>query len=302
MTEPVASAGRTQPAVLAVAGFALVLWGGTAIANRAAALHMDPISAGVLRSLLAGLIATVIALMLRLPRPASARDWMTLMISGFASFAFWPMLLSLGLGATTANHAAFIMALIPIFTGLIASAVERRLPGGYWWVGVGLALVGTVALVTVRDKTGGLVDQATLGGDLIIVSGAAICAAGYVAGGRLSARIGAGATTFWGLSMAVLIQLPVFLILMPKTDWEMVAWPGWAGIAYMTFCSSLIGYACWFWALGRGGVARIGALQFAQPVLTVLLAAPILGEPLTWPLAASGAVILAGAALTQRMR
>ena len=92
------------------------------------------------------------------------------------------------------------------------------------------------------------------------------------------------------------------MLLFPRTDWTAVAAPGWAAIAYMTFCSSIIGYAFWFWALGRGGISRIGVLQFAQPVLTLLFAVPILGEAITLPLVLSGAIIILGVAIAQRQK
>ena len=64
--------------------------------------------AGVLRSALAGLIAATIALLARLPRPRTAGQLRLLLFSGLASFAAWPMLMSLGLGSTTANHAGLM--------------------------------------------------------------------------------------------------------------------------------------------------------------------------------------------------
>jgi len=68
----------------------------------------------------------------------------------------------------------------------------------------------------------------------------------------------------------------------------------------MALFSSLLGYLAWFWALGRGGIARISAWQLGQPVLTVMLAALVLGERLTVPLMVAAAAVLAGTALTQR--
>jgi len=68
----------------------------------------------------------------------------------------------------------------------------------------------------------------------------------------------------------------------------------------MTLLSSLVGYALWFWALGHGGIARIGSLQFAQPVMTLVLATLILAEAVTSTLVLSGVIILAGTWLAQR--
>ncbi|MEE8202121.1 MAG: EamA family transporter, partial [Alphaproteobacteria bacterium] len=58
----------------------------------------------------------------------------------------------------------------------------------------------------------------------------------------------------------------------------------------------------WYWALGRGGIARIGITQFAQPVVSLALAVAILGEAMTLPLAATAACIVAGIWIAQRRR
>lgn len=289
----------TGAAVGTAAAIALALWSGTAIANKIAVGDMDALTAGVLRSMLAGFVAIAIAVGARLPLPPGRGNKALLVIAGTACFAVWPMLLSLGLGRTTANHSALIMALIPVFTGLISAAFERRVPRRGWVAGAILALAGTFVLVTRR---GGVpeVGGASPLGDLIVMAGVGICALGYVAGGRLTPLIGTRATTFWGLACASVVLIPVFIVLAPRTDWGTVSIAGWSSIAYMTLMSSLLGYALWFWALGHGGIARIGSWQFCQPVMTLMLAALILGEPVTLPLALAGAVILAGTWLAQR--
>lgn len=294
----VADRGGVDFAFVAAA-LALTLWGGTAIANKIAVAEIDPMSAGVLRSMLAGFIAITVVAALRLPLPTGLGNKLLLVLVGTASFAAWPMLLSLGLGYTTANHAALVMALIPVSTGLIAAMFDRRMPRLGWWGGVALALIGTVILVTERGGPLG-VEGASLAGDLIVLAGVGICGLGYVVGGRLTPLIGTRAVTFWGLACASVVLVPVFIALAPRTDWAAVSATGWGAIAYLTLMSSLLGYALWFWALAHGGIARIGALQFAQPVLTLVLAALILAEAITPPLVVAGAVIIAGTWWSQR--
>ena len=50
----------------------------------------------------------------------------------------------------------------------------------------------------------------------------------------------------------------------------------------------------------RGGIARIAVFQFLQPVLSVIAAAVILGERVTWTIVAAGLLILAGTWIAQR--
>ena len=47
-----------------------------------------------------------------------------------------------------------------------------------------------------------------------------------------------------------------------------------------------LGFFAWYQGLARGGVARIGRLQLAQPALTLCWSALLLGEQVSWLTAA----------------
>lgn len=290
---------RDRPAaVFAAAIFALVLWAGTPIANKIAVASIDPATAGLLRSALAGVASLLLACLLRLPFPVGSRQRTLLALSSIGNFVAWPWFLSVGLGLTTANHAALMIATIPVLTGLMAAAVDRIRPGIAWLVGVTISLGGTAVLISIRADDGSTAAGSVVG-DLIILLGVLACAAGYVAGGKLAPQIGTFPTTFWGLGTANAILLPALALLWPRTDWSAVGAGDWLAVGYMALCSSFVGYIAWFWALGRGGITRISAWQFGQPVLTVVAAGVLLGERVTWPLAVAGAAVLLGTALTQ---
>ena len=303
MAAPASPAAGAPPLTIPVATAAiaaLLIWSGTGVANKVAVQQIDPLTAGLLRSMLAGFIALGIALVLRFPFPKTVGDRSLFFISGVTSFALWPGILSLGLGWTTASHAVLIMALLPVFTTLIAKATERQLPRVGWWAGAIIALAGTAILVGVRDPDAGSTAAATLLGDLTVLAGSITCSIGYVAGGKLTPRYGMWGGTFWSLALALVVLVPAVAILIPQTDWGAVTLPGWGGIAYMTFGSSIAGYCLWYWALGAGGIARIGTWQFGMPVTGVVLAVLLLGEPVGWPLLLAGAIILAGTLTAQR--
>lgn len=303
MTAAAARATATPLPLAAVvaATVALVFWAGTAVANRVAVQSMDALTAGALRSAVAGGVALAIALLWRLKRPGTARGWALLVAAGWCNFALWPMLMSVGIGLSNASHAALIMALLPVFTGLIAAALVRRWPRLGWWAGAALALAGAAALIFMSRPAGDFTLAGNqLAGDLVILGGAVICAGGYVLGARASPGIGAWPATCWQLAAALLLLLPALAFRWPATDWGAVSAASWAGIAWMALCSSLVGYGLWFVAIERGGIDRIATWQFAQPVLTVGAAALLLAEPVTWPLVAAGIATLAGTFLAQR--
>ncbi len=295
-------AGRGLPPVaLAAALVTLVFWGGTVVANRVAVESIDGMTAGALRSMLAGFVGLGIALAFRLPFPETARHRCLLVFSGWLNFALWPTVLSLGVALANASHAALIMALLPVTTGLVAAIVDRVKPRPGWWLGAAVALAGTVLLVLYTRPEGDLTLSPTwLIGDLVVFAGVCLCSAGYVSGAKLAPVVGSWSATFYGLGAALLLTVPAILILYPYTDWGAVTAESWLGVGWLVLFSSLAGYALWFLAMDRGGIARIAVFQFLQPVLSVIAAAAILGERITWTIVAAGLLILLGTWIAQK--
>ena len=94
--------------------------------------------------------------------------------------------------------------------------------------------------------------------------------------------------------------LPVVFAIAGRTEWSAVEGASWLGLAYLAFLGSFGAYLVWFWAMGHGGITRISTSQLAQPVVTLVLAAMILGEAITLPLIIIAGVIVLGAACAQK--
>jgi drug/metabolite transporter (DMT)-like permease len=79
--------------------------------------------------------------------------------------------------------------------------------------------------------------------------------------------------------------------------------PGaWAGFAYLSVVSAYLGFFPWYAGMARGGVARVGQVQLIQPVLTLVWAVWLLGEPLHARTAAAAALVVASAGLSTLAR
>ncbi len=291
-----AAAASPLLGVYAAAAFSTLVWSATPIFTKIAVEGFDPLLVGVLRSVLSGLAILPVALVVRLPLPRTRQDALLLLYTALGGFVVLPILFAFGLRYTTASHMALILVVQPVFTGAIAAVVERRFPGRRWALGCAVALAGEVALIDLRL---GLDTAGSTWGDCLILAGSVSASAGYVAGGRLARRIGTWATTVWGNLLGGVIMLVPLAIFGPAAAWQQATLPVWSSLAYLAVCSSIIGYSAWYWALGKGGIARIGAAQFAMPVLTVALAILFLGERLTLPLVLAALVVLAGVWLAQ---
>jgi drug/metabolite transporter (DMT)-like permease len=66
---------------------------------------------------------------------------------------------------------------------------------------------------------------------------------------------------------------------------------GWAAFAYVSLFSMLIGFFFWYRGLSKGGIAAVSQLQLFQPFFSLLLAATILNETVSWPMVAVTAAV-----------
>ena len=287
----------TFPLTLIVAGFAVTIWGLTPVATKVAVAAADPVLVGILRMSLAGAIAWPALLLLRLAPPTTRPLLLLLAVSCLCGMIVFPLLFTIGQRLTSASHGALILAAQPIFTGLVAAVVERRLPSRAWWLGSAVALSGEVALVSGRAADSG----ATLLGDAVILLAGFIASAGYVAGGRLQqSGYKALPATLWSVAIASLVLAPTLPFLTTVDALAQIPPLPWLALLQLALGSSLVAYVAWYWSLGVGGIGRIGLMQFFQTPVGVASALILLGEPLTIPLVISAVAILAGVFIAQR--
>lgn len=291
---------RVLGAPVLVAMLVMVVWGATPVATRIATEELEPLMVAVLRTVLAGLVAVPLLASGGMRPPACGRTRLLLAISAVAGFVFFPVVYTLGQEQTSAMHGVGILAGLPVFTGLYAAAVVRRLPGRWWVAGCAVALVGEGVIIAIR--TAGGETEATLLGDLLVLAAALVVSSGYVAGALLLPRgLSSAATTYWGvvLGSIALVPLGVGVVVadgVPSADLE-----SWGAVVFLALATSILGYVGWYWALAHGGIARIAPLQFLQPVSGLLLAAIVLDERLTWPLGVGAAAVVGGVALARRV-
>ena len=279
------------------AAWTILAWGATPAATKLAVAEVDPLTVGMLRTVFAAMLALPVALVLRHALPGNAREWRLLLISAVCGFAGFPILFTLALAHTSTAHAALVLAATPVFTSLFGFAVERRLPGRGWWLGVSLAFAGEAALVGLSARASG---EASAFGDLMALTSSLMVGAGYVAGSRLSATLGSWGVTLWGVTVGAAVQFPFAAWAVAHGALDGAGVQGWWALAYLSGVSALLAYAAWYWALAAGSVVRIAPMQFLQPLVTLVLAVLVFGEAMTPTLLAAGIAILLGVAVARR--
>jgi len=278
----------------------VVIFGGSAIATKVAVSSIAAIDVSIMRTIIGGLVALPLTIALGIPLPAAQSQKRLLLVSGFCGFIAFPLLFTLGVSLTTANHATMILAILPVTTGAIAHCWDRQMPGVLWWLGCAIAFAGEILLLYDPAAAGG---EAGIEGDLLVWSSTLFASLGYVSGARLQrSGYSARGTTFWGVGLFALLLLPALPL---AVDLEALAGAGlyaWSGLLYQAIGVTIVAYILWYWALGTGGIARVGLFQFLQPVSGVILAWLILAEHLTLIFVTASSIIMLGVVIAFRAR
>jgi drug/metabolite transporter (DMT)-like permease len=107
----------------------------------------------------------------------------------------------------------------------------------------------------------------------------------------LSRRLGGWQVISWALLLALPIMAVIAVATMPM-DVTTIGWRVWAGFAYVSVFSMMLGFVFWYRGLAVDGIADVGQLQLLQPFLGLLLAGLVLGEPVPWTMIASAMIVI----------
>ena len=264
-------------------------------ATRLAVVDLDPFLVAFGRAAVAGLLAVLYLLAVRAPRPTPIQ-WRSLaIVAAFVVIGF-PTLTGIALQAKTSAHVAVVTALMPAATAVAAVIRAGERPSRMFWLAAGAGAVAVIAFA-ISQGAGGLDPD-----DVLLLVAVVIIGIGYAEGGALSRTLGGARTICWALLLSLPLTIPVTLFVAARSDLTTVQAPAWFGFLYVSLFSMFLGFFAWYAGLARGGVARIGQVQLAQPLLTLGFAVVVLGEVVTPATIVTAVIVLVCVVATQRAR
>lgn len=265
-------------------------------ATTAAERTFGPVVVGVGRAVPAAAVAIVILLARREPllppRPLLPR---LLIVAATVGIGFG-LLSALALRHVSSVHGAVLTGLIPAATAGLAVLRAGERPRGSYWAALGLGLAVVVGFAVVQG--GGELR----GADVILLAAIVVAGLGYTEGGVLAREVGGWRVICWALILALPATVPITAVAAATEPTGPVSGGAVAGLAYVSFCSMCLGFFAWYQGLAKGGVARVGRLQLAQPALTLLWSALLLGEHVSWLTGLAAAAVIAVTAVGRNAR
>ncbi|WP_030431282.1 DMT family transporter, partial [Allokutzneria albata] len=266
-------------------------------ATRIAVEGIDPWFVAFGRAVVAGVLAVAYLRFTGAPRPGRGQLG-RLAVVAFGVVVGFPLFTSLALVTQTASHGAVAVALLPAATAVFAVLRAGERPSRMFWFASGGGLLAVLAFFVVTGGTGGGFEFA----DLLLLAAILACALGYAEGGALSRELGGARTICWALVVALPVTVAVTAVVFAVGNFPNVNAASLLGFGYLSAVSMFLGFFAWYAGLARGGVAKIGQLQLAQPVLTLLWSALFLRENPGMAAVGAAVIVLICVALTQRAR
>ncbi len=254
-----------------VNGFVGVLiFSGSLPATRVAVADFDPTFLTSARAAIAGLLGLAVLVLFRQKRPERG-DFLSLVIVALGVVVGFPLLTALALKHVTSAHSIIFVGLLPLATAIfgVLRGGERPRPAFWLFSCIGSALVAGFALM--QGVTASPV------GDGLMLAAIIVCGLGYAEGAALSRRLGGWQVICWALAISLPITLVLSFATLPQS-FAAIGSGAWAGLAYVSLFSMLIGFVFWYRGLAQGGIAAVGQLQLLQPFFGLALAATLLHE------------------------
>ncbi|WP_141909100.1 DMT family transporter [Micromonospora sp. A202] len=284
-------AGGLALGALGVLGFSLSL-----PATRLAVQQLDPWFVAFGRAVGAGLLAWAYLRLTSAPR-LSRGQRRRLVIVALGVVVGFPLFTSLALLTQTSAHGAVVIAALPAMTAVFAVLrAGERPPPLFWIASVG----GLLAVLLFLAASGEVRGTITLP-DAFLLAAIVLCGLGYAEGGALARELGGARTICWALLLSLPVTVPVTIVA-ALADRPHADGFGWSAFGYLTVVSMFLGFFAWYAGLARGGIAQVGQVQLAQPVLTLGWSALLLGENVTPTSITAAVVVLACVVLIQRTR
>lgn len=250
-------------------------------ATRLAVADLDGTVVGLGRALVAAVLAASL-LLIRRERPPSRAQLGRLAIVAAGVVVGFPLLSAWAIERVPAAHGAVVTGLLPLATALMATLRAGERPSVGFWLA---SLAGLAAVLAFGLSMGGGALQEA---DLLLLAAVIAAGLGYAEGARLTRELGGWQVISWALLISVPFLIPPVALAVAAHGLD--ARPSaWLGFAYVGVVSMFLGFFAWYRGLAAGGIARVGQLQLAQPVLTLVWAALILAEQIT-PLTALAAL------------
>ncbi len=278
--------------------WAVFIWTGNTLVTKMAAVVIDPASIAFYRWLLAFVVLTpFVARAVWRQRAVVGRHWTKLAALGGLGMAMYQGLAYEAARTTSAVNMGVIVAMMPLFSALLASMLSSEALSRRQMVGAVISLLGLIVLTTHGQFLALVRADVHIGDGLMLIAVASNALYGVLLR-RWALPLSTWQQLYVQIGFGVLVLLP-FWLMGPMSTITLSNVPL---ILYAGIAASMGAPFFWMTGVKQWGAARASLFMNLLPVLVAIAAWALLDEPLHVYHAVGAATTLLGVAVALRQR
>jgi drug/metabolite transporter (DMT)-like permease len=279
------------------------LWGGTFIAGRILAQSLPLMTAAFGRFFVASILLVFVAVKMEGKLPRLNREQILLTaVLGFTGIFLYNICFFGALARVPAGRTSLFVSLTPIVTAILAGIIYSERLGLRRWMGIVIALLGAIVVITRGDLLGGFADiSQSLGLGELMMLGAVLSWATYTLISRkaLETLSPIAATTYgtlWGFVFLSIGAIGEFR----EIDWMLLDWRVWTSVFYLGAFGTVLAFIWYYQGIQMVGPSRTAIFTNLVPAFGVLFSVVLLGEPILISMVVGGLIAALGVSLVNK--
>jgi drug/metabolite transporter (DMT)-like permease len=278
---------------------AVVLWGVSFVATKAALRELSPVTLIFTRFAL-GVAVLVLVLKIRRESLIPPRDsWLMLSVMGFVGIFLHQMVQAHGLTLTTAVRTGWLIGVTPIWSAVLAAVFLGEDFGVRKTLGLLLGLTGALLVITRGELSAGVLTLPSTRGDLLVLASTWTWAIYTIVGRDTLKRLGSARATAAAMFAGWVMMIPFFVAAAGWHEYRDLSSASIVAILFLGIGCSGLGYWFWYAALERIDASQVAAFLYLEPLVTLLSAVALLGETVALSTIVGGLLVLAGVLTVQ---
>jgi drug/metabolite transporter (DMT)-like permease len=280
----------SRPLLLASFATIYLVWGSSFAATKFMVRELPPLLAGAARFTVAGLLLTLLAVLLGQALPRAAREWRHFAVMGLTQVTLSSGLNAIAMRHVASSEAALLNASSALWIPLLGAVGARAHPLTLRIsVGIAIGFAGLALLLWPKDGF----SFRDFGWQLVVVGACFAWALGtvYYRGSRTTTPT----LLFIALEMLLggLLMGGVGVALGEGPRWKFDA-PAFAALGFLMLFSSCFAYTAFAYLTQHTTPARLSTYAYVNPAIAAVVGWALLGERLAASQLAGTAVILLG--------
>ena len=279
------------------------LWGGTFIAGRVLTQSLPLMTAAFCRFFVASILLVIVAVKMEGKLPLLNRDQILLTaVLGFTGIFLYNICFFGALAKMPAGRTSLFVSLTPIVTAILAGFIFSERLGLRRWIGIVVALLGAMVVITRGDLVGGITDiSQSLGHGELMMFGAVFSWAAYTLISRkvletLSPIVATTYGTLWGFLFLSIGAVEEF----KDISWMLLDWHVWISVFFLGAFGTVLAFIWYNQGIQTVGPSRTAIFTNLVPAFGVLFSAVLLDEPILISMVVGGLIAILGVSLVNK--